>query len=279
MKAITPAKLRPPDHSTAASGTLPTEHTKLSTAMTGPMSAPQSVWTAAGASSRKRPLKKSSPSSAMKPGQQEAREDLLPQHLPVAAEVVRHVGPGVGRGQPRAPGQARARRVVLVAGVGAERVLARDLLVAARDEDPQQRPHEGDHHDAAEVLGEGELPADEHPQHEAQLPDEVRRGELEGQRRAGRGALLEQALGDRDRRVGARRGRGAQARGAGHGTEAVAGQRALDALARHPRLDDGGDREAQDERPPDLPGHEHRVPQAVADLGDHVGHAALSPGA
>ena len=50
-------------------------------------------------------------------GQHEAREDLLPQHLPVAAEVVRHVGPRVGRGQPLAPGQARARRSVLVAGV------------------------------------------------------------------------------------------------------------------------------------------------------------------
>ena len=34
--AITPAKLIPPDHNTAASGTLPIEHTKLSTAMIGP---------------------------------------------------------------------------------------------------------------------------------------------------------------------------------------------------------------------------------------------------
>ena len=36
MNAITPAKLIPPDHSTAASGTLPTEQTKLSTAISGP---------------------------------------------------------------------------------------------------------------------------------------------------------------------------------------------------------------------------------------------------
>ena len=36
MNASTPAKLIPPDHSTAASGTLPTEQTKLSTAMIGP---------------------------------------------------------------------------------------------------------------------------------------------------------------------------------------------------------------------------------------------------
>ena len=67
MNAITPAKLMPPLQSTAASGTFPIEQTKLSTAITGPISAPQSVWTAAGASVRKRPLKKSSPSSAMNP--------------------------------------------------------------------------------------------------------------------------------------------------------------------------------------------------------------------
>ena len=38
MNAITPAKLMPPDQSTAASGMLPIEQTKLSTAMTGPTS-------------------------------------------------------------------------------------------------------------------------------------------------------------------------------------------------------------------------------------------------
>ena len=43
MNAITPAKLMPPLQSTAASGTLPTEQTKLSTAISGPMNAPQIV--------------------------------------------------------------------------------------------------------------------------------------------------------------------------------------------------------------------------------------------
>ena len=38
MKLITPPKLMPPFQSTAARGTLPTEHTKLSIEMTGPMS-------------------------------------------------------------------------------------------------------------------------------------------------------------------------------------------------------------------------------------------------
>ena len=42
MKATTPPKLIPPFHSTAASGTLPIEQTKLSTEMTGPITGPHS---------------------------------------------------------------------------------------------------------------------------------------------------------------------------------------------------------------------------------------------
>ena len=41
MNATTPPKLIPPFHSTAASGTLPIEQTKLSSEITGPMSGPQ----------------------------------------------------------------------------------------------------------------------------------------------------------------------------------------------------------------------------------------------
>src|SRR5204863_208458 len=44
-----------------------------------------------------------------------------------------------------------------------------------------------------------------------------------------------------------------------------------DALARHPRLHDGGEQEAHDEGPPDLPGHEEGVLQRV---GDDVEHRA-----
>src|SRR5437899_9327679 len=43
MKAITPPKLMPPFHSTAASGTLPIEQTKDSIETTGPISGPQSA--------------------------------------------------------------------------------------------------------------------------------------------------------------------------------------------------------------------------------------------
>ena len=73
MNAITPAKLIPPDHSTAASGTLPTEQTKLSTAMTGPMSAPHSVCTAAGASVEEQAVEEVVAEQRDEPGEQEAR--------------------------------------------------------------------------------------------------------------------------------------------------------------------------------------------------------------
>src|SRR5262249_61277325 len=43
MNATTPPKLMPPFQSTAASGTLPIEQTKLSTEITGPMSGPHSL--------------------------------------------------------------------------------------------------------------------------------------------------------------------------------------------------------------------------------------------
>ena len=43
MKASTPPKLMPPFQSTAASGTLPIEQTKLMIATTGPMIGPQNL--------------------------------------------------------------------------------------------------------------------------------------------------------------------------------------------------------------------------------------------
>ena len=62
------------------------------------------------------------------PGEQEPDRDLLPEHLPVAAEVVGDVRPRAARGEALAPGQLLARRVVLMAGVGLARVLAGVLL-------------------------------------------------------------------------------------------------------------------------------------------------------
>ena len=51
MKAITPPKLIPPFQSTAASGTFPTEQTKLITATSGPITGPH-TFAAVGWSTR-----------------------------------------------------------------------------------------------------------------------------------------------------------------------------------------------------------------------------------
>ena len=67
MNAITPANEMPPDQSTAASGTLPTEQTKLRTAMSGPISAFSGTRTQAGASCRKSVLKTEGWTRPMKP--------------------------------------------------------------------------------------------------------------------------------------------------------------------------------------------------------------------
>jgi len=71
--------------------------------------------------------------------------------------------------------------VVLVSGGGLPRVLARGGLEPRCDERAQKERHQGDHHEAADVLGKRELPADQRPEHEPQLPNEVRRRELEGE--------------------------------------------------------------------------------------------------
>ena len=67
MNAITPENEIPPAHSTAASGTLPIEHTNESTATSGPTITFSGIRIQAGASVRKSPLKKLIGSSATKP--------------------------------------------------------------------------------------------------------------------------------------------------------------------------------------------------------------------
>ena len=140
------------------------------------------------------------------------------------------------------------------------------LLQPRRDEAAQQQRHQRDHDDAADELGERELPADQHPEDEAELPDQVGRGELEGERGDRRGALCEERAGDRDRRVGAGGGGGAEPGRLRDRAEAVPGEAAFDPLARHPGLDDAGDREADHQRPPDLVGHQEGLFEPLADL-------------
>src|SRR6476659_9397998 len=67
MNAITPENEIPPAQSTAASGTLPIEQTKESTATSGPTSTFSGIRIQAGASVTKSALKKPIGSSATKP--------------------------------------------------------------------------------------------------------------------------------------------------------------------------------------------------------------------
>jgi hypothetical protein len=90
---------------------------------------------------------------------------------------------------------------VLVTGVCLEGMPASPLFELPRDEDACEHPHQTDQHDAAYEFSGGELPAEQDPQDKAKLPYEVRRCELECERRDCRRALLEQRFGDRDRRV------------------------------------------------------------------------------
>ena len=159
------------------------------------------------------------------------------------------------------------------------RVRARLLLEPPRDEEADPGPHERDQDEAAEELRERELPAEEDPHHDPDLEHEVRRGELE-RHRASRGSRPSGTSTSRSRSPRSctttrrRRGRSRARPCAGRGRRA----RARCASARHPRLDDPGEREAEHERPPDLPRHLERVPEAVADPLEHV-HAPSLVGA
>ena len=256
---------------------LPTEQTKLRTAISGP---DENVLDRGHERRRvldEQPVEEVVSEQADEAGEQEAERDLLPEHLPVAAEVVGDVRPGGGRAQPLPPAHPLAGGVMLVTAVRALRVLARPLLQLRRDEKAQRQRHQHDHQRPADVLGEGELPADQHPEHQPQLPDQVGRGELEAERGHRRGALLKQRLGDRDRRVGAGGAGGPEPGGQGDLLRALAGERALDPLPRDPGLDHARDRETEDERPPDLIRHQQRLLDAVEDRSRDVAHRGIIP--
>ena len=72
--------------------------------------------------------------------------------------------------------------VVIVAGVSAARMLARAAFESLGHESPQQERAQHDHHDPPEELGERELPADQHEERWPELPHQVRRCDLEGDR-------------------------------------------------------------------------------------------------
>ena len=276
MNAITPENEIPPAQSTAASGTLPIEHTNERTATSGPTITFSGIRIQAGASVRNSALKKPIGRSATKPAIRNPAPisfqsiSQSPRKLCATSD---HASTDVRRSPPGQP--LGARGVVLVPGLRRERVSARLLLEAARDEEPQPGPHERDQEHAADELRERELPAEEDPDHDPELEDEVRGRELERHRRDEARALLEHRLRDRDGRVAARRRGGAEAGREGHRPQVARAEGALHARARDPGLHDPGEREAEDQRPADLPRHAEGVPETVADPAEHVHVASL----
>ena len=275
MNAITPAKQIPPDHSTAASGTLPTEQTKLRTAISGPTRTFSIVRTRARRVGDEEAVEEVVAEQADEAGEQEADRDLLPEHLPVAAEVVGDVGPGVERGAAARARAARSpRRVVLVAGVGLPgRARAPRCLEPRRDEQPQQHRHQRDQDDAADELGERELPADQHPEDQARAPRpgwsrRTGRRAPSPPRRPSGTATWRSRSPRRSTTRRRRRGRSPRRSGARRCPRSAR----LDPLARDPGLHDRGDREAEHQRPPDLVGHQDCVRQPVEKRREDVAH-------
>jgi hypothetical protein len=75
-------------------------------------------------------------------------------------------------------------------------------------EDPEPRGEDDDHERAAGEFGERELPAHQQREDHPKFDHQVGGSDLERHRRGEVSAFAEQRAGQRDRRVGARRGRG-----------------------------------------------------------------------
>lgn len=146
-----------------------------------------------------------------------------------------------------------------------------------RQREPHQQGQQDHHHDAAEELGRGELPAHHHDQDDPELDHQVGGGELKGDRVGEAGALAEDGAGQGDSRVGAR--------AAGGPEEGRQGQAARGGVAEHPRhgavgddrLHDTRQGKAQDEGPEHLSEHTQRDIQRRGDRVQHVHEPGLSP--
>ena len=234
MNATTPPKLIPPFHSTAASGTLPIEQTKLSREMTGPMSGPHSFGGQRVPGQEQVPPEAVRHPGADRPGDQQADDDVADDRGPLHHEDVRHEVY-----LPRTAAAARSCRRTMLMSIAAWPSMDPASPLSAcsraasisrwRTNSRNSTRQQHDHDRAADELGQGELPGDQQRQDDAELDDQVGAGDLEGHRGGEAGALAEQRAGQRHGGVGARRRRRAEA--GGHG------QRLRPVIAEQP--DDG----------------------------------------
>src|SRR6266566_1866980 len=157
-----------------------------------------------------------------------------------------------------------------MARLGCLRVQAPLFLEPPRYEEPQPQPHQRDQDHPADELGECEVPADEDPDHDPELEDKIRRGELERHRRGEARPLREERLRDRDSGIATGRRRRAEAGRERDLSRSTSPEGPLDPGARDPCLNDPRQCEAEHERPRNLPGHLEGVPEPVADRREHA---------
>jgi hypothetical protein len=150
------------------------------------------------------------------------------------------------------------------------RLLARLLDQAALQDQPEDDREHHDHQRTADELAEHELPAEQEPDHDRQLGDEVRGGDLERHRGGEVGAAPEERARERDRGIGARRGRRAEHCCLRERARPVVRQQPLHLLLRDDCLDDAGEGKAEDQRPQDRPEHPERERERVDELGTDV---------
>ena len=171
MKARTPPKLMPPFQSTAASGTLPIEQTKLSIATGGPDQRPPELRERRMVLEEERPARsESGTQAASAPAISRPPNDVAPDGGPVHDEVVR------GRGEARRASGAAARASPVpptdMSISACPSIEPRRPLSASRaclvdepllQEDTEGERQQDDHQRPADELAEHELPAEQEP--------------------------------------------------------------------------------------------------------------------
>jgi hypothetical protein len=152
------------------------------------------------------------------------------------------------------------------------------------EEDAEEQRHKDDHQRPADELAERELPAEQQRHKDPELDHQVRRGELERHRRREIRALAKQRARKRNGGVGAGRGGGTKAAGDPNRARRVVRHEPTHLPLRHHGLHCTREREAEDQRPEDLPEHPERERERLHDLAadgrddDHRSASTLRPG-
>ena len=207
---------------------------------------------------------------------QEAADDVDPDCGPVHHEVVGGRGEALWRGQPSPQRPVRVHGHVHL-GVAlhppeqaAVRFRARLLDQLPLEEDAEEQRQQHDHDRPADELAECELPAEQQCHDDPELDHQVRGGKLECHRRGEVGALAEQRARQRDGGVRARRRGGAEAGREAQRARRIVGHQPPHLALRHHRLHRPRQREAEDQRPEDLPEHAEGEAERVEQLGHDV---------